>query len=82
MEKVYIYQKHDWDTDFYIRRQRLTRNECYCPHCKDYDTLMGVYDNEAAFSQKLQQLFDEGYDVVPSKEYNAIRDKSYPPARR
>ena len=82
MEKVYLYQKHDWNTDFFIRHERLSREERYCSYCEAYDTLIGVYDTEAGLSRKLKWLFNEGFDVTPSEEYDEIRDKYCPPLLR
>ncbi len=82
MEKVYLYRKHDWNTDFFIRHERLSREERYCSHCEAYDTLIGVYDSEAELSRKLKWLFNEGFDVIPSGEYDEIRDKFCPPLLR
>ena len=82
MEKTYIYLKHDWDTDFFIRHEQLSPDDRYCAYCEDYDILIAVCDNEAALSRTLKWLFIEGYDVLPSDEYDDFREKYCPPLLR
>ncbi len=82
MEKTYIYQSHAWVTDFFITHKPLSRETCYCSACEEYDTLIGVYDDEAELARKLKWLFLDGCDVLPSKEYDSIRDKYCHPLLR
>lgn len=82
MKTTYIYQKHDWNTNFYIQHERFSREDRYCSHCEDYDTLIGAYDNEAELSRKLKWLFIEGYDVLTADEHDAFWDKYCPPLMR
>lgn len=82
MSTTYIYQSHDWITDVFIRHERLSREDRYCSRCEDYDILIAVCDNEAELSRTLKWLFVEGYDILPSEEYEDVRDKYCPPLLR
>ena len=73
MKKTYLYLHHQ-GFDFYFKNRELTREECYCPSCDEYDTLVGVFEDEVIFGNKLRQLFAEGYDLVPCDEYDRIKN--------
>ena len=81
MTKTYVYLHHT-GFDFYLSDRELGEQERYCSQCDDYDILLGSYNNEDALSDKLGQLFSEGYDLLPCQNYEKILDKYCPLALR
>lgn len=78
MRKTYVYMHHN-KCDFYLSEQEKTPEEQYCPHCEDSDYLLGVYESEEALAAKLNFLFSEGYDLLPCKDYDKLKEKYCPP---
>lgn len=84
MDKVYLYQCCDWCADFYVRKKRLSLEECYCAAEDGYDVLIGEFDNEAEFERALTRLFLEDYTLRDlmgdAYDYEALRDRCCPPS--
>ena len=74
MYKRYVYLNHGGMDIFYTEHE-LTKEECYCSDCDDYDTLIDVCDNEKSFGKLLTKLFSEGYDLAPCEDFNYLIEK-------
>ena len=81
MKKTYVYLHHQ-GFDFYLSEKALPYEDRFCAICGEEDTLIGTYETEEALADKLAQLFDEGYDLLPCKEYDSVKEKYCPVALR
>lgn len=77
MNKTYVYICHH-GFDFRLEDRELTAEECYCPICGQSDELIGIYETEQEFADKLKQLFLEGYDLAACDNYNELIRKYCP----
>lgn len=77
MEKVHVYLHHQ-GFDFYLSDQELSPTERFCKTCGEEDMLVGAYDTENALAEKLAELFTVGYDLLPCKEYDIMKEKYCP----
>ena len=77
MKKTYVYLHHQ-GFDFYLSDQELLPEERFCTVCDEEDVLLGTYEIEDSLADKLRQLFAEGYDLLPCKEYDQIKEKYCP----
>ena len=77
MNKKYVYLHHQ-GFDFFLSDTELSPAERFCQICGEEDTLLGAYDTEEAFATQLAQLFREGYDLLPCKEYTHMKEKYCP----
>ena len=76
MQKTYIYLHHQ-GFDFYLSGEALPYKDRFCAICGEEDTLIGIYETEEALADKLTQLFRDGYDLLPCREYDQIKEKYY-----
>lgn len=63
MAKTYIYLHHQ-GFDVFLKDRELTKEECYCACCDDYDTLITVCENETTLKATLQELYRTGYEAI------------------
>jgi hypothetical protein len=77
MKRTYVYLHHQ-GFDFYLSDQELLSKERFCTVCDEEDVLLGTYESEDSLADKLRQLFAEGYDLLPCKEYDRIKEKYCP----
>ena len=77
MKKIYVYLHHQ-GFDFYLSYHELLPEERFCAVCDEEDVLLGTYESEDSLADKLRQLFAEGYDLLPCKEYDRIKEKYCP----
>ena len=65
---------------FFLSDRKLSEEECYCVACDELDELVGEYDDEQAFADKLKDLCEDGFDFIASSgnNYNEIKDKYCP----
>ena len=76
MKKTYVYLHHQ-GFDFYLSEEALPYEARFCTICGAEDTLIGIYETEEALADKLTQLFRDGYDLLPCREYDQIKEKYY-----
>lgn len=63
MKKVYVYMHHQ-GFDFFLSDRELSKEERYCSHCDEYDELYTVCEDDISLKECIQQLFEEGYDII------------------
>ena len=76
MKKTYVYLHHQ-GFDFYLSEEALPYEDRFCAICDEEDTLIGIYETEESLADKLTQLFRDGYDLLPCREYDQIKEKYY-----
>ena len=81
MKKTYVYLHHQ-GFDFYLSDRELLSEERFCSVCDEEDVLLGAYEAEESLANKLRQLFAEGYDLLPCKEYDRVKEKYWPDGLR
>ena len=64
MRPVYLYLHH-CGFDFFLSDHLLTKEEAYCPDCKESNELIGIYYNEEVLNAKIQELQKAGLDFIP-----------------
>ena len=74
MERIYIYMDH-FGAEFYLSNRERTAEEIYCPICESSDELIGIFEDEATLVVKLEELFKEGYDLLPCNNYAEIKSR-------
>ena len=66
------------DLTFICLRRRFPMRIVFCAICGEEDTLIGAYETDEALANKLTQVFGEGYDLLPCKKYDSIKEKYCP----
>ena len=74
MNKTYVYLHHD-GMEIFFSDHMLSKEECYCSLCDEYDTFIDACDDEESFGKLLTKLFSEGYDLAPCEDFNYLIEK-------
>ena len=50
MGKLYVYLHHQ-GFDIFLSDKKLSKKECYCAYCDDYDELIRVYEGKETLTK-------------------------------